>query len=729
MDAAPIRLQVEGISCASCVSRVEKALRAVPGVSDATVNLTTETASIVGSAEYAALVAAVERAGYGVKRPETQTGRGVSGNSLASVNSRRGIPEGAKVAFAVVLSLPLVAPMILQVFGFDATLPALWQWLLATPVQFWLGARFYRAGWRALLNRAGNMDLLVAMGTSAAYGLSIALLWRDGTHAHHLYFESSAVVITLVLFGKWLELRAKRETGAALRALQTLVPPKAHLLVGERECDVPLEELRVGDLVRVRAGEHFVADGVIERGATHADESMLTGESVPLAKSPGNRVTGGALNGEGLVDIRLTAVGAETTLARIVRLVEDAQARKAPIQRMVDRVSAVFVPIVAIIALGTLLAWGLAAGDWEQAILNAVAVLVIACPCALGLATPAAIMVGTGMAAGRGVLIKDAVALETARDINVVAFDKTGTLTEGHPTLAGMGANGVEETEALALAGALQSASDHPLARAMRQAVSVRAIALAVLEDLRAIPGKGVEGMRDGVPYRLGAERWIRESASLPQALQDTAASRRDAGHTIAWLARGNQAVAWFAFGDTIKPTAGNAIARLHAMGIRTLLLSGDNAVSAQRVASELGIDDIRAEMTPADKVATIEVLKRGGAVVAMVGDGVNDAPALAAASVGIAIGNGADAAVSAADVALMRGDPSLVADAIDLSRRTTRKIRQNLFWAFCYNAIGIPLAAMGMLSPVIAGAAMALSSVSVLVNALLLRSWRPARR
>ena len=723
-------LRIEGMTCASCVTRVERALAAVPGVLSASVNLATEQAHVErlrGAAGAAALMAAVQKAGYAAHVLSAEQ------DAPAAAPSR----GGWKVVLAALLSLPLVLPMLGDLFGRHWMLPPLAQWLLATPVQFWLGARFYRAGWKALRAGSGNMDLLVALGTSAAYGLSLWLWWVDTGGMPHLYFESAAMVITLVMFGKWLEARAKSQTTDAIRALQALRPQTARVRRDGVDLDVPVAELAVGDIVVVRPGERFPADGRVEEGRSHADESMLTGESLPVAKQPGERVTGGALNAEGLLLVRTQAVGAESTLARIVRLVESAQAAKAPIQRLVDQVSAVFVPVVVGIALLTLLAWGLATGQWSTGVLNAVAVLVIACPCALGLATPAAIMVGTGTAARHGILIKDAQALELAHAVRVVAFDKTGTLTEGRPRLAAAEAApraGLTRERLVALAAALQAGSEHPLAAAV---LAEATAPLPAASELRALPGRGIAGTVDALELQLGSTRLMDELGVGREALAERAAALQADGRTVSWLAGRSGDGAWqllglLAFGDTLKPGAAAAIATLRGLHIRTLLISGDNAGSANAVGRALGIDEVRAEVLPGDKAAVVAALHEGLAgrgKVAMVGDGINDAPALAAADVGMAMAGehgGTDAAMQAAGITLMRGDPALVAQAIAISRRTTAKIRQNLFWAFFYNVIGIPLAAFGLLNPVVAGAAMAMSSVSVLTNALLLKRWKP---
>ncbi|MFC0254032.1 heavy metal translocating P-type ATPase [Massilia consociata] len=724
-------LRIEGMTCASCVARVEKALRAVPGVEEAAVNLATEKASVRGSADAAALVAAVEAAGYEAHDASAPV-PGQAGKREAA------LPAWWPVAAAVLLSTPLVAPMFLGPFGIDPMLPGWLQLALATPVQFWLGARFYRAGWKALRAGSGNMDLLVAIGTSAAYGLSLYLMLnplsrQPGDHGGtHLYFETSAVVITLVLLGKWLEGRAKRQTLAALEALQALRPGDALVRRDGVDTRIALDALRVGDLMVVRPGERVPADGVVEEGRSHLDESLLTGESLPVAREPGDRATGGAVNAEGLLLVRATAVGAGTMLSRIIRMVEDAQAVKAPVQRLVDRVSAVFVPAVLLVSLVTLLGWGLTTGDWQAALLNAVAVQVIACPCALGLATPTSIMVGTGAAARHGILIKDAEALETAHALDVVVFDKTGTLTEGKPQVVAVeAARPAEAPEAvLALAWAVQQYSAHPLAGAVAAAAQARGLSLPQASGAVALPGRGVQAEAGGATLYLGNARLMAEQGVDMAALQARARAHEDSGRTVSWLAeRRNglaQVVGLLAFGDALKPGAAGAVARLRAMGIEPVMLTGDNEGAARLVARQLGIERFHAGVLPGDKARVVTELMASGRKVAMVGDGINDAPALAASDVGIAMAGGTDVAMHSAGITLMRGDPGLVADAVAVSQRTYAKIRQNLGWAFVYNVVGIPLAASGLLNPVLAGAAMALSSVSVVANALLLRGWRP---
>ncbi|CAG2152144.1 putative copper-importing P-type ATPase A [Cupriavidus campinensis] len=729
-----IDLNIADMTCASCVGRVERALRAVPGVEDAQVNLATERAAVTvqrGAVDAAALADAVSRAGYAATLVPADEAAAPAGEERADFWS-----GPWPVAISAALSVPLVAPMVLGWFGIHTMLPGWVQWLLATPVQFVFGWRFYKAGWKAVRAGAGNMDLLVALGTSAAYGLSLWQMWQTWQMAMstghdampHFYFESAAVVITLVRLGKWLETRAKRQTTAAIRALAALRPDTAQVRRHGVEATVPLAAVRVGDEVIVRPGERIPVDAEVIEGSSHVDESMLTGESVPVPKRAGDRLTGGAINAEGLLVARTVAVGAETVLARIIRMVEHAQAAKAPIQRLVDQVSAVFVPVVLALAAATLLGWGLVGGDWTAAMLNAVAVLIIACPCALGLATPTAIMAGTGAGARAGILIKDAEALEVAHRVSVVAFDKTGTLTVGKPDVVALIAADGDEAALLARLAALQSGSEHPLARAVLAAAAARGIAPLPASEVRALPGRGIAGVVDGQPLQLGSDVLRAELHADAGPLQAEAERLRGEGRTVSWLMADGRVAGLVAFGDALKPGAAQAIARLRAAGIRTVMLTGDNPGAAAQVARALGLDAFQAEVLPEAKAARVTALKRdGAAVVAMVGDGINDAPALAAADVGIAMSTGTDVAMHAAGITLMRGDPALVADALAVSHRTVRKIRQNLFWAFIYNVIGIPLAAAGLLNPVVAGAAMAFSSVSVVGNALLLRRWHPA--
>ncbi|MES2820571.1 MAG: heavy metal translocating P-type ATPase [Pseudomonadota bacterium] len=719
-------LSLNGMTCASCAGRIERALQQVPGVLAVSVNLASERAhlQLLGRVEPATLIEAVRAAGYQASLVEAATADPVA------ARLRR---ERWALLLALVLAAPLVLPMLLDPLGLHWMLPAWVQFALATPVQFVLGARFYVAGWKALRAGAGNMDQLVALGTSAGYGLSLYLWWAAPAGSMpHLYFEASAVVIALVLLGKYLESRAKRQTASALRALEALRPERAVRVRDGREESVAIADLGLDDVVLVKPGERFAVDGEVLEGRSHADEALISGESLPVPKEPGDRITGGALNGEGRLLVRTTALGGETVLAQIIRLVEDAQAAKAPIQKLVDRVSRVFVPVVLLIALATLVGWLLAGSDLELALINAVSVLVIACPCALGLATPTAIMAGTGVAARHGILIKDAESLEVAHGVTAVAFDKTGTLTSGTPRIAHLaslrGDDENAEHELLRLAGALQRGSEHPLAKAVLDACAERGLSIPPVGDSQALAGWGIAGSVEGRQLALGNRRLLEDSDLQAGALAESARAWEAEGRTLSWLlerAPQPRVLGLFAFGDTLKPGAAEAIQALRARQISSHLITGDNRGSAQAVTDALGLDAMHAEVLPADKAALVAELKKTG-VVAMVGDGINDAPALAAADVGIAMGGGTDVAMHAAGITLMRGDPRLVPAALDIARRTYNKIRQNLFWAFIYNLIGIPLAAAGLLNPVLAGAAMALSSVCVVSNALLLKTWTP---
>ncbi|WP_223520967.1 heavy metal translocating P-type ATPase [Pseudomonas sp. GL-B-19] len=718
-----LELSIDGMTCASCVGRVERALTKVPGVKSVSVNLANERAhlELLGHIDPQSLIAAVTKAGYSASVWEVE-------HPLTDTQQQRLHRERWALIMALILALPLVLPMLLQPFGVHWMLPAWVQFLLATPVQFIFGARFYVAAWKAVRAGAGNMDLLVALGTSAGYGLSVYEWATAAGRMPHLYFEASAVVIALVLLGKYLESRAKRQTASAIRALEALRPERAIQVIDGREQDVAISALRLNDLVMVKPGERFPVDGEVVEGQSNADEALISGESLPVPKQPGDKVTGGAINGEGRLLVRTQALGAETVLARIIRLVEDAQAAKAPIQKLVDKVSQVFVPTVLLIAFATFIGWWLYGAPIETALINAVAVLVIACPCALGLATPTAIMAGTGVAARYGILIKDAEALERAHEVSAVVFDKTGTLTSGTPRIAHLTAINGDEAALLQIAGALQRGSEHPLAKAVLDACTERGLTVADVSDSQSLTGRGIAGTLEGRRLALGNRRLLEESGLNAGSLADSATAWETEGRTLSWLIEQSpesKVLGLFAFGDTLKPGALQAVQQLSARNISSHLLTGDNRGSAKVVAEALGITDVHAEVLPADKAATVADLKKTG-VVAMVGDGINDAPALAAADIGIAMGGGTDVAMHAAGITLMRGDPRLVPAALEISRKTYAKIRQNLFWAFVYNLIGIPLAAFGFLNPVLAGAAMALSSVSVVSNALLLKTWKP---
>jgi Cu+-exporting ATPase len=729
---------IQGMTCASCVTRVERSLNKVPGVQSASVNLATESARVVlsdphtdATEQQARLRRAIRDAGYEPR------------DAHATMAQPQGWQEAWPVAVGLALSLPLVAPMLGMVWGQHWMLPPWLQFALATPVQFILGARFYKAAWHALRAGTGNMDVLVSLGTSAGWALSVWLWWQAPHHAEHgpdLYFEGSAMVITLVLLGKWLEARAKRSTLQAMAGLQALRPQTARVLGRDGEQTLPIAEVLPGDELRVLPGERVPADGVITQGESSLDESMLTGEPLPVHKGVGQHVRGGTLNGEGSLQLRVTAVGAHSMLAQIIRLVEDAQAAKAPIQRLVDQIAAVFVPIVLLVALITCLGWLWVGASFEVALIHSVAVMVIACPCALGLATPAAIMAGTGVAARQGILIRDAQALELAHRAGIVAFDKTGTLTQGQPRLLALQALAAQTTHPLlTIAAALQQHSSHPLARAVLRASQERLGAqhqpLPQVLNAATLSGQGVRGDISGSTWMLGSFHWLGPHLSaeqrpmVQQAMQD--------GHTLSLLgqqlADGTiQILALLAFGDQPKPGAKESLDALRQRGLQLAMISGDHLAAAQAMGATLGLQatQVHAEVLPAQKTEWVKRLQTQAhaqhQTVIFVGDGINDAPALAAADVGMAMANsdggGSDAAMGTAGITLMRGDVALVAQAIEISKQTVSKIRQNLFWAFAYNVAGIPLAALGYLSPVVAGAAMALSSVSVMANALMLR-------
>ncbi|RKK06064.1 heavy metal translocating P-type ATPase [Pseudoroseomonas wenyumeiae] len=709
---------VSGMTCASCANRVKRALEKVPGVLEASVNLATEQAHLrlLPTVEDATLAAALQKAGYALAvTPEEQAEPDHAPDRRAA----------AEVGFAFALAAPFLIGMLGMALGRDWMPPGWVQLALAAPLQFWLGARFYRAGWRALRAGTGNMDLLVAMGTSAAFGLSVVQLLRG---EHHLYFEAAAVVIAFVLLGRFFEHRAKRATGAAISALLALRPRTARRLdqAGHEE-EVPLAALRVGDRIVVRPGERVPADGVVEEGAAGLDESALTGESRAVEKTVGDAVSTGTVSLDGRLVLRARAVGGDTRLAQVAALVQAAQASRAPVQKLVDRVSAVFVPVVVGIALLTLLGWLLAGAGLAVALLHAVAVLVIACPCALGLATPAAIMAGTGAAARAGILIRDAAALEQAGRIELVVFDKTGTLTQGKPSLAALHpARGIALEDALQIAARLQAGSEHPLARAV---LAMAGENVRPAEAFRALPGRGVEGVLDGRRLVLGSGRLLEESGLTSGPLAEAAAQHAARGHTLSWLIDPAKpaVLALLAFEDAPRVTSGTAVRSLKAQGVGVAMLTGDSPEAASAVASTLGIETVAAGVLPAQKAERIAAWRAEGRRVAMVGDGVNDAAALASADLGIAMGSGTDAAIAAAHVTLLRPDPVLVPATLAITRRTLAKIRQNLLWAFAFNALGIPLAALGGLSPALAGAAMAFSSVAVLGNALLLARWRAA--
>ena len=716
-------LAISGMTCATCAGRVEKALLAAPGVLRAEVNLASENASVEGVAGLlrpADLIAAVRRAGYDA---ELRTGDVERDRQILAAEEKRLKLETWRMLAAAVLSVPLLLPMA------GLALPAWLQLTLATPVQFILGARFYIGAWKALRARTGNMDLLVVLGTSTAYFYSLYILLASAPGGH-LYFEAAAVVVTLILVGKWLEARAKRATTSAIRALMALRPENARVIRDGVEIEVPVVAVSPGDIVVVRPGEKLPVDGVVLEGRSDVDESLLTGESQPLSKQAGDAVVGGSVNGSGLLRVKTTLVGAQSTLSRIIALVESAQGKKAPVQRLVDRVAAVFVPIVIAVALVAFLGWWLITGDLNASIIAAVAVMVIACPCSLGLATPTALMVGTGAAAKAGILIRDPEALELAHKLDTVVLDKTGTLTEGKPAVTEILTTGMPESELLALTAAAQAGSEHPLAHAVL--TKAAGLKLARLADFQSRPGMGLSAQVAGRLIAVGNRRLLAEKAVPTESLEARVAALEERGRTVMWVAALEpqaQLLGAIAVADPIRETAKAAVRNLQRLGLETVMLTGDHERTAAAVAAELGIKWVIASVLPGQKAEEVRRLQSQGRIVGMVGDGVNDAPALAAANVGIAMGGGSDVAMETAGITLMRSDPLLVGDAIAVSRATHNKIRQGLFWAFFYNVIGMPLAAFGLLNPMISGAAMALSSVSVVSNALLLRRWRPATK
>jgi Cu+-exporting ATPase len=721
VPAATLDIAIGGMTCAACAARIEKQLNKLEGV-EAAVNFAAEKAHVryvPGLADPERLVATVVKTGFSASVSSNDTRAEEKARKLAVYRE-----ELRRFWISAALTLPLVAQMVFM-FGsgaHDDVIPRWLQLLLATPVQFWIGWRFYVGGFNAIRGGAGNMDVLVALGTSMAWGYSLVVtLWN--LHHQHVYFEASATVITLVLLGKILEARAKARTSAAIEALAKLQPQTARIERDGELVDVAVATLIPGDVFVVRAGEAMPVDGEVIDGASSANESMLTGESLPVTKATGDRVFAATINGDGLLRCRATGVGSHTLLAGIIRLVEEAQGSKAPVQRLADKVAAIFVPVVVAIALLTFVAWWTLAGDFTQAMVNAVAVLVIACPCALGLATPTAIMVGTGQGAKAGVLIRNAVALELAEKLQVLVVDKTGTLTEGRPVVTDIAGVGAADTELLLqLAASLEQGSTHPLAAAIVARAKAEGVRLATPQNVVTTAGRGLQGDVDGRRVQLGSVTWMEQKGwSAPEA--DALAQ---AGRSIVAVVTDDMLLGFIGIADPLRASSRAAVARLNRLGIEVVMLTGDNTGTAKAVAQQAGITHFEAEVLPGDKAATVNKFRGAGRLVGMAGDGINDAPALAAADVSFAMAAGSDVAMQAADVTLMRDDLNGVADAISLSRATLSKIRQNLFFAFIYNVLGIPLAALGMLNPVIAGAAMAMSSVSVVSNSLLLKNWKP---
>jgi Cu+-exporting ATPase len=717
-----LSFDIKGMKCASCVNRVESALKKNVGVHNASVNLVTEKAQVEFDDKKTnsnQIISLIQNAGYEASLPTGQI------NPSPKTSLKK---EKIYIFISTLLTLPLVLPMFFLPFGLHF-MPSPWiQLLLATPVQFFIGASFYESAWRALKAKTGNMDLLVSLGTSAAFGLSLYLLMNNPhDHSLTLYFESSSLIITLVLLGKYFEARAKKQTTEAITALQMLQPTMALVQKDDQLIKVNIDNLKLFDLVMIKPGEKIPCDGKIISGSTHVDESLLTGESIPRLKNENDSVIGGSINGEGFLKVQVTALGKDSVLSKIIKMVEEAQTQKAPIQRLVDKVSAYFVPLIILIAGLTLILTGFLTSDWKIALLNSVAVLVIACPCALGLATPTSIMVGTGMAAKAGILIKDAEALEVAHKVSLVAFDKTGTLTEGKPTLSTLLVFDSTENEILKILSTIQSGSEHPLAKAIMREAELKNITQKNASFIKSIPGKGVEAMIENKNYMIGSQNILHDLNITEEKMMIETHQKEKLGETVSFLIDQNEKkiIAMMTFKDNIKRSAYETIQKLKSLGIKTMLITGDNEGSAQSVGQILGIDFIRANVMPNNKAQIILELKKKGEIVAMVGDGINDAPALAASSVGFAMSTGTDEAMKSAGITLMRGNPLLIFDALSISKKTYSKIKQNLFWAFIYNILGVPLAAFGFLSPTLAGAAMAFSSVSVVINSLLLKRWK----
>ncbi len=738
-----LTLPVEGMTCASCVARVEKVLQGVGGVQSANVNLATEKVTLAvdrSQVDLAALASAVEEAGYTLRVdtvPQDATGP-VRGDEMApQERSYRQLRKEFIGALLGAVPVMLIS-MLGMTDGFHAVVSLTPDQLnrilllIAAPVVFIAGRRFFVHAWKLARHRTSDMNTLVAVGTGSAfvYSTFVALFpeWITAAgSAPHTYFDTATAIIALVLMGKMLEARAKTRTAEAIRALMSLQPPNARVRRDGREVEIPASALSPGDLMIVRPGERIPTDGVVETGSSSVDESAITGESMPLAKSPGDRVTGSTVNAEGYLEIRATAVGADTVMAHIIRLVEDAQGSKAPIQRLADRVAAIFVPAVIGIALVTFIGWTLVAGaGLTIGLLNFIAVLVIACPCAMGLATPAAIMVGTGRGATMGILVKNAESLERAHAVTVVAVDKTGTLTEGRPAVTDIvPLNGADADAVLRLAASVEQRSEHPLARAITVEAKRRNLPLAVPEGFSQMTGSGVSGTIDGIAVLVGSPEHLALRAVDAESFRSHFAALTGTGKSVVAVAVNGSPSGLIALADTVKKSSREAIAALHSMGVRVVMLTGDNRQTAESIGAQAGIDTVIANVRPEGKAGEVKALQSAGAVVAMVGDGINDTPALATADVSIAVASGTDAAMETADITLMKSDLRDVARAILLSRRTIRTARQNLFWAFFYNVIGIPMAALGMLNPVVAAAAMAFSSVSVVSNSLRLRRAR----
>lgn len=713
--ARQYKLQIDGMTCATCSTRIEKVLNRMEGVENATVNLAIEQASITvipqGLSEQD-IITKIEKIGFGAR---------TIGDTPTEHDQKSNLFEKITFFTCVILTLPLVAPMLAMPFDLNWHISGWAQFILATPVQIIAGLRFYKSAWAALKGLTGNMDLLVSMGTTAAFGLSLYILFAFPSTNPDLYFEASAAVTTLVLLGKWLETRAKDGVTAAIKSLMKLRPQTARRLDEKNQTTtIAITDVVLKDRILVKPGEHIAVDGVIIDGHSQVDESMLTGESMPVSKQVGDTVTGGSINANGLLTLETTAIGQETVLAQIIEMIQGAQASKAPVQKLVDNIASIFVPTVCLIALITFGGWMIQGAGAELAFINAITVLVIACPCALGLATPTAIIAGTGVAARHGILIKDAESLELAHRTSICVFDKTGTLTKGKPELLNIiTAMGHEEQDVLHIAASLQQGSEHPLAKAFLN----KSDNLKPITNFQAVVGQGICAQVGESSYKLGNRKLLDRDT---QAFEEQAQAFENQGKSVVWLADEKKILALFAIGDKVKVTSSFAIKILKNMNITPILLTGDNIRTAQTVADEIGIETVVANVLPNEKAEHVQALKTPGQTLAMIGDGVNDAPALALADVSFAMGTGSDVAIHSAGITLMQTNPELVAQAIEISKATYRKIQQNLFWAFLYNVIALPAAAFGLLSPIMAGAAMALSSVSVVSNSLLLTRWKP---
>ena len=715
-------LLIEGMSCAACSARVEKALNKVEGVIKANVNLATNKAIVEfpsGVVEDRDLIEAVKKAGYKAKveiEKDMHRGKKLREQEIKSLKT--------SFIISAILSVPLFSAMFFHMAGIDNILTnGYFQLLLATPVQFIIGYRFYKGAFNSLKGGGANMDVLVSMGTSAAYFYSVYNLFNG---IHEYYFEASAVVITLVLLGKTFEAIAKGKTSEAIEKLMKLQPETARVIKDGVEVDIPIEKVEVGDVIIVRPGEKIPVDGIILEGDSSIDESMITGESIPVDKTEGDQVIGGTINKFGSFKFRATKVGKDTALSQIIKLVEEAQGSKAPIQRLADKISGIFVPIVMGIALITFLIFYLVKGSFDTGLMNAVAVLVIACPCALGLATPTAIMVGTGKGAENGILIKSGEYLEKIHKMDTIVLDKTGTITKGEPEVTDIiSLNSLDEYELLKIAATVEKASEHPLGKAIVRKGEEELLLLAEVDDFIALPGKGLKATFEGKTVCIGNRKLMDEFNISIKTGEEELYRLESQGKTAMLIAIDDKLVGIIAVADKIKENSKKVTKDLKDMGLEVYMITGDNKRTANAIAKEVGIDNVLAEVLPEDKANMIEKIKSEGKIVGMVGDGINDAPALVAADIGFAIGTGTDIAMEAADVILMRGDLNSIVTAIRLSHSTIKIIKQNLFWAFFYNSIGIPFAALGYLNPMIAGAAMAFSSVSVVSNSLRLKKFK----